>query len=97
MSQYIVKRLLFTLLVLFAVSVIVFTAVWLIPGDVCRIVLATSDVDEQQCRVIREDLGLNRPLLTQYFRYMGGVLTGDFGTTLISKRDVWVRSAAASR
>jgi peptide/nickel transport system permease protein len=89
MSQYIVKRLLFTLLVLLAVSVVVFGAVRLIPGDVCRIVLATPDADEQQCRVIREELGLDQPVVTQYFRYMGGVLRGDFGTTLIGKRDVW--------
>jgi peptide/nickel transport system permease protein len=87
--QYIVKRLLFTLLVLFAVSIIVFSAVRLIPGDVCRIVLATPDVDARQCDVIRHELGLDEPVITQYFDYMGGVLRGDLGTTLISKRDVW--------
>ena len=89
MTQYIIKRLLFTILVLWAVSAIVFAAVRIIPGDVCRIVLATPDVDEQQCRAIRGDLGLDEPAVTQYFRYMGGVFRGDLGTTLISKRDVW--------
>lgn len=89
MSQYIVKRLLFTLLVLFAVSVVVFGAVRLIPGDVCRIVLATPDVDENQCRVIRQELGLDKPVVTQYLRYMSGVLHGDLGTTLIGKRNAW--------
>jgi peptide/nickel transport system permease protein len=89
MLQYIAKRLLFTALVLWLVSVIVFGAVRLIPGDVCSIVLATPDVDPQQCAAINQDLGLDQPAVTQYFRYMGGVLRGDFGTTLISKRDVW--------
>jgi peptide/nickel transport system permease protein len=89
MLRYIIRRLLFTVVVLWAVSVIVFTAVRLIPGDVCRIVLATPDVDEAQCDAIRRDLGLDEPVVTQYVRYMGGVLRGDFGTTLISKRDVW--------
>lgn len=89
MTQYIVKRLLFSLLVLFVISVVVFVAVRMIPGDVCSIVLATSDVEESQCRAIREELGLDEPVVTQYFRYMGNVLRGDFGTTLISKRDVW--------
>ncbi len=89
MVQYIIKRLLFTLLVLWAVSVIVFGAVRLIPGDVCRIVLATPDVPEEQCNVIRADLGLDKPVVTQYLSYIGGVLRGDFGTTLIGKRDVW--------
>jgi peptide/nickel transport system permease protein len=87
--QYITKRLLFTVLVLWAVSVIVFGAVRLIPGDVCKIVLATSDVDERQCQVIRHELGLDRPAVVQYLHYMGGVLHGDFGKALISKRDVW--------
>jgi len=89
MGQYILKRLLFTLLVLWAVSVIVFGAVRLIPGDVCRIVLATPTVEQGQCDAIRRDLGLDKPVVTQYFRYMSGVVRGDFGTTLISKRDVW--------
>jgi peptide/nickel transport system permease protein len=89
MLQYIVKRLLFTILVLWLVSVIVFTAVRMIPGDVCRIVLATPNVPEEQCQAIRADLGLDKPPVQQYFTYMSGVLRGDFGTTLISKRDVW--------
>lgn len=89
MTQYIIRRLLFAMLVLFAVSVIVFGAVRLIPGDVCKIVLATSDVDQKQCQAIRAELGLDRPVISQYFRYMGGVLQGDFGTTLIGKRHVW--------
>jgi peptide/nickel transport system permease protein len=89
MLQYIVKRLIFTVLVLWLVSIIVFSAVRLIPGDVCKIVLATSDVTEQQCNAIRADLGLDKPVVRQYFAYMGGVLQGDLGTTLLSKRDVW--------
>jgi peptide/nickel transport system permease protein len=89
MARYIVKRLLFTVLVLWFVSIIVFTAVRLIPGDVCSIVLNTPQVEESQCRVIRADLGLDKPVATQYAKYMGGLLRGDFGTTLVSKRDVW--------
>src|SRR5437879_2702005 len=89
MAHYIAKRLAFTLLVLFAVSVVVFTSVRLIPGDICRIVLATSDVDAKQCNAIRVELGLDRTIAAQYLRYMGGVLHGDFGTTLIGKRNVW--------
>lgn len=89
MTQYIVKRLLFSLVVLFAISLIVFTAVRAIPGDVCKIVLATPDVDQRQCDAIREELGIEKPLVTQYVSYMGGIARGDWGTTIISKRDVW--------
>ncbi len=79
----------FSVLVLFVISVIVFVAVRAIPGDVCSIVLATSDVDKQQCDAIDKELGLDKPVVTQYFSYMGGVVRGDFGTTLVSKQDVW--------
>lgn len=89
MGQYIVKRVLFSLLVLFAISIFVFSAVRLIPGDVCTIVLQTPDVDKQQCDAINKELGIDQPVVTQYFKYMGGVLTGDFGKSLITKRDVW--------
>lgn len=89
MTQYLIKRLLFTVLVLWAVSIIVFSAVRVMPGDVCKIVLATPNVDEQQCNVIRHDLGLDKSFIRQYGDYMAGVLRGDFGKQIISKRDVW--------
>ncbi len=88
MLQYIVKRVLFSMMVLFAISIIVFSAVRMLPGDVCKIVLATPDVDKQQCDVIRKELGLDQPAVKQYVTYMGGALRGDFGKTLLSKRDV---------
>jgi len=89
MAQYLAKRVLASLLVLFIISIVVFTAVRAIPGDVCRIVLASPDVDQAQCDAIRAELGLDEPVVTQYLKYMGGVLTGDWGQGLISKRDVW--------
>lgn len=88
-SQYLAKRVLFSLAVLFIISLIVFTAVRMVPGDVCAIVLATNDVDEQQCNAINEELGLNEPVVTQYLKWMGGLLSGDWGKTLISRQDVW--------
>jgi peptide/nickel transport system permease protein len=86
--QYITKRLLFTVLVLWLVSMTVFIAVRLVPGDVCKIV-AGDRVDEQQCRAIRAELGLDKPLVTQYLHYMGGALHGDLGKQIIGRRDVW--------
>ena len=89
MAQYLVKRTLAAALVLFIISIVVFVAVRAIPGDVCRIVLATPDVDEAQCQVIRDELGIDEPVVTQYLKYMGGLFRGDWGTQLISQRDVW--------
>lgn len=89
MAQYLAKRFLASLLVLFLISILVFIAVRAIPGDVCKIVLNTQDVDQQQCDAVREELGLDQPVAKQYVTYMGGVLTGDWGQALISKRAVW--------
>ncbi|MGE3075294.1 MAG: ABC transporter permease [Dehalococcoidia bacterium] len=89
MTQYIIKRLLASVLVLFVISILVFVAVRAIPGDVCKIVLNVQDVDKAQCDAVRAELGLDAPLATQYVKYMGGVLTGDWGQALISHQDVW--------
>ena len=89
MAQYLAKRFLASLLVLFLISILVFIAVRAIPGDVCKIVLNTQDVDQQQCDAVREELGLDEPVAKKYVTYMGGVLTGDWGQALISKRAVW--------
>ena len=89
MAPYVVKRVLFSLLVLGVISIIVFSAVRLIPGDVCTIVLQTPDVQKSQCDAIESELGIDQPVVTQYFKYMGGVLKGDFGKSLITKRDVF--------
>ena len=89
MAPYVVKRVLFSLLVLGVISIIVFSAVRLIPGDVCTIVLQTPDVQKSQCDVIERELGIDQPVVTQYFKYMGGVLKGDFGKSLITKREVF--------
>ncbi|MEP7214920.1 MAG: ABC transporter permease [Anaerolineaceae bacterium] len=89
MAPYVVKRVLFSLLVLGVISIIVFSAVRIIPGDVCHIVLQTPDVTEAQCKVINSELGIDQPVVTQYFKYIGGVLKGDFGKSLITKRDVF--------
>ena len=89
MAPYVVKRVLFSLLVLGVISIIVFSAVRLIPGDVCTIVLQTPDVQKSQCDTIERELGIDQPVVTQYFKYMGGVLKGDFGKSLITKRDVF--------
>lgn len=89
MAPYVVKRVLFSLLVLGVISIIVFSAVRLIPGNVCAIVLQTPDVQQSQCDAINKELGIDQPVVTQYFRYMGGVLRGDFGKSLVSKRDVF--------
>ena len=53
------------------------------PGDLA-VVIAGTEVTPERLAEIRADLGLDRPLLTQYFDWMGGVLTGDFGESALT-------------
>ena len=89
MSQYIIKRLLSSIPVLFILSVLIFAGVRVIPGDVCRIVLQSPEVDQAQCDLLYHKLGFDKPAVEQYFSWIGKVLQGDFGTSIISQRSVW--------
>ncbi|MFF0829154.1 nickel ABC transporter permease [Brevibacillus sp. NPDC003359] len=87
MKQYIVKRLLSGIIVLFGLSVFTFLLIHLIPGDPVRIMLGQRATVEQ-IATLREELGLNKPLVAQYFDYASGVLKGDLGTSLKTGRPV---------
>ena len=76
----IVKRLLLGVVTLFAVSVIIFVAVNLLPGDFAQAILGQGASDEAVA-TIRKDLGLDKPILERYTNWLGGVLQGDFGNS----------------
>ncbi len=87
MLQYLIKRLLGIVPVLMVISVLVFGFVHLLPGDPARLV-AGADATERDIALVREDLGLDRPLWEQFVRFVGGALQGEFGTSLKTKRAV---------
>ncbi|MGE5087837.1 MAG: glutathione ABC transporter permease GsiC [Candidatus Levyibacteriota bacterium] len=87
MAQYIVKRLLGLLPTLLLVALLVFLFVHLLPGDPARLA-AGADATPETVALVRQDLGLDRPLPQQFARFIGGVLRWDFGTSLRSKRPV---------
>jgi len=68
-------------------SVIVFSFIHFIPGDPARVMLGDQATPEQ-VETLRETLGLNRPLYIQYGRWLGGVLKGDFGTSIFFHKPV---------
>lgn len=82
MIRYIAGRLLSSLLVLVLLSVIVFAMVRLIPGDPVAAFADPANPDPAALAALRTELGLDRPWLTQYFVWIGGVLTGDLGTAI---------------
>lgn len=89
MTGYILRRILFLPVVLFAVSFITFTLFRIVPGDPVVVMLGTKYRPDVAYK-LREELGLNRPFLVQYGDYMYGFVRGDFGESFI-KRGVPVR------
>lgn len=81
------RRFLFLLLVLFGVTLITFTISNLIPGDPARMIAGDRATPEIIAK-IRDDLGLDQPLPVQYARYLGGVVQGDLGTSIRTRRPV---------
>ena len=81
MLRYIARRLLVALPTLILVSIFVFMLQKLLPGDPV-LALAGEERDAATLEFLREKYHLNDPLISQYFRWLGGVLTGDFGISL---------------
>ena len=91
MQAYIIRRLLQMILVLLIVSVIVFFLLRLLPGDPILMYLSQQDVEEitqEQVDFIKHQLGLDRPMPAQYLSWIGNVLTGDMGDSIITKTPV---------
>ncbi|TCL03861.1 glutathione ABC transporter permease GsiC [Sodalis ligni] len=87
MLNYFIKRLLGLVPTLLIVAVLVFLFVHLLPGDPARLV-AGSNADASVVALVRQDLGLDRPLPEQFLRFFTQSLRGDFGRSLVSKRPV---------
>jgi ABC-type dipeptide/oligopeptide/nickel transport system permease component len=78
MVRFLVRRLLLTVPVLLGVATLVFLLIHLVPGDPAQAMLGDSASPEDVER-LRESLGLNDPLLTQYVTFLGGLARGDLG------------------
>ncbi len=83
----IVKRLALGLLTLFVISVIIFGATELLPGDLAQNILGQSATPETVA-ALRRELGLDLPAHTRYINWLLGALQGDFGTSLANKRPI---------
>lgn len=87
MGKYIVKRIINMIPLLFVISIIIFLFIHLIPGDPARQIAGpTATVGE--VNEIRNQLGLNQPLVSQYFKWIVGIFTGNFGISYANKTTV---------
>ena len=87
MLNYVLKRLLGLIPTLFIVAVLVFLFVHLLPGDPARLI-AGPEAAGQVVQMVRQQLGLDQPLYVQFWHYITQALTGDFGTSMVSRRPV---------
>ena len=87
MSGFVLRRLGLAVVTLFAVLTIVFFIVRILPGDPAMVILG-DQASMQAIEALRARLGLDRPLPVQYLEFMAGVLTGDWGTSMVSGRPV---------
>lgn len=81
------QRLLLGVLTLFIISVVIFGATELLPGDLARELLGQS-ATEETLAALREQLGLNEPAPVRYWNWLTGVLQGDFGVSMATKKPI---------
>ncbi|SFR54335.1 peptide/nickel transport system permease protein [Yoonia tamlensis] len=81
--KIILQRLALGIVTLLIVSVVIFIAVNMLPGDFAQAILGQG-ATEESVAAIRRDLGLDQPLVTRYFGWLAGVVQGDFGSSFAS-------------
>ena len=86
MLTYTIRRFVYLIPVLFVLTVVVFLFVQLLPGD---IMIGEEDIEDPEVRIaLTKELRLDQPLYVQYGKWIGRVLQGDLGKSLITRRDV---------
>ncbi|EHI97328.1 ABC-type transporter, integral membrane subunit [Clostridium sp. DL-VIII] len=87
MFKYFIKRLILLIPVVIGVSILVFLIMHVFSTDPTSIILG-QHASQEQIEALRQQLGLNAPLYIQYLKFIGGIFTGNFGTSLITKSSV---------
>jgi len=91
MTTYIVRRILLMIPTLLGAVTLIFLLMRLLPGDVALYILGSgesSDINKQALQQIRQDLGLDQPLIVQYGRWLWGAVRLDFGNSYWTRQPV---------
>ena len=93
MSTYILRRLLLFVPTLLGASILIFVLMRLVPGDIAEILVyqtgsESSAVQQRQIQKIRQELGLDQPVVVQYLAWVGAAAHGDFGQSYAQRRPV---------
>jgi peptide/nickel transport system permease protein len=84
---YVLRRLVFLVVICFGITLITFFISHVIPGDPARLV-AGPGADKAQILAIRHHFGLDLPINQQYVRYIQNIFHGDLGTSIVTRNDV---------
>jgi peptide/nickel transport system permease protein len=92
-STYVLRRLALFVPTLIGASILIFVLMRLVPGDIAEILVyqtgsESSAVQTKQIQQIRRELGLERPIVTQYLDWIAGAARGDFGQSYVQRRPV---------
>jgi peptide/nickel transport system permease protein len=87
MGAYVARRLLLMILTLFGMSVLIFVMMRMVPGNIADILVDASGIaDPKEKAKIAHELGIDRPILEQYGKWIGGLARGDLGFAYVSER-----------
>ncbi|MBB6011489.1 ABC transporter permease subunit [Aquamicrobium sp. NLF2-7] len=88
MLRFFLGRLAVLIPTFIGVSIIAFSFIRLLPGDPVALLSGERVMSPERHAEMMQRLGFDRPLVVQYFDYIGGVLTGDFGTSIVTKKPI---------
>ena len=99
MYNYILKRILLMIPTLFGAAVLVFFLLRLIPGDVCELRLAGTGLyaDPAEIELCQEKLGLNQPMILQFFDFLIGIVTFDLGESMWTGKPIFYGNGPSVR
>lgn len=91
MTTYIIRRLMLLVVTLFLVTILVFFAMRLLPGDPIRMLISSRQMNysQEQLDLLRHQAGLDKPLIVQYGNWISQIVRGELGTSILSHRPVW--------
>ncbi|KAA0207582.1 MAG: ABC transporter permease [Ignavibacteriaceae bacterium] len=87
MWKFIVKNFLYSLLVIIGVITVTFALLYIVPGDPARMLLGQR-ADEESVKRVKEELGLDKPITTQYLNFIMKAAQGDLGRSYATNREV---------
>ena len=88
MFKFILTRIGLVIPTFIGVSLVAFALIRMIPGDPIELLVGERGIDPERHAMLRAELGLDRPLLEQYWIYLGDVLQGDLGRSIVTKQPV---------